>query len=196
MFHMTNSGLPNVWLQSGYRTGEDKFGPYYSIEDLPGLYRAIALSLAHGGGDLSADELRVIRRQLKLTQAQLAAKLGRTDQAVLLWERRGKIPADAAQQIKLLVLRRFSPRMAIEDAFRHLEQPKPARIVLVRRDGQWECALATNDPVLVAKRTTSWRENAALTIDESVRSFLVPEEYSMAVGFPIERIEEQTWKLQ
>lgn len=156
MFHMTNSGLPNVWLQSGYKTGEDKFGPYYSIEDLPGLYKAIALSLAHGGGGLSADELRVIRRQLELTQAQLGRALGREEQTVLLWERRGKIPADAAQQIKLLVLRRFSPRMALDDAFHHLEQPKPERIVLTRRNNQWECVLACLDPLPEATYSCDW----------------------------------------
>jgi putative transcriptional regulator len=158
MFHMTNCGLPNVWLQSGFKTGTDKFGNFYSIDDLPGLYRAIALALAHGGGQLSANELLVFRRQLGLTQAQLGAALGRTEQTVLLWERSGKIPADSAQTIKLMVLRKFSPHMTIDEAFRHLEQRKPERIVLTRRGDQWECVLACLDPVLEATYDSEWNE--------------------------------------
>ncbi|MDP2793372.1 MAG: hypothetical protein Q8O25_04710 [Sulfurisoma sp.] len=194
MFHMTNSGLPNVWLQSGYRTGEDKFGPYYSIDDLPGLYRAIALSLAHGGGQLSATELRVIRRQLQLTQADLGKRLGRTEQTVLLWERRGIIPADAAQQIKLMVLRHFSPRMTIDDAFRHLEQPKPERIVMARRHDQWECALDCIAPVL---RATHISEYLPLSVASSgIPASVKMEGYVMVAGFAMEPQEETQWTIQ
>jgi DNA-binding XRE family transcriptional regulator len=197
MFHMTNCGLPNVWLQSGYKTGTDKFGPFYSIVDLPGLYRAIALALAHGAGQLSADELRVIRRQLELTQAQLGAALGRTEQTVLLWERGGKIPADSAKTVKLMILRHFSPRITIEDAFQHLEQRKPARIVLARTQNQWECVLACRDPVLEATYDSEWNvadfqfEVGAMWPPQKV------DKYLLTLAVAIEREEEsKTWTMQ
>lgn len=198
MFHMTNCGLPNVWLQSGFKTGTDKFGSFYSIDDLPGLYRAIALALAHGSGLLSADELRVIRRQLGLTQAQLGAALGRTEQTVLLWERSGKIPADSAQTIKLMVLRKFSPRMIIDEAFRHLEQRKPERIVLTRRDNQWECTLACVDPILLATRMVEWNEEdtSYVSVAENVPSHFRSPAYLVAAGLSIEGKEEPLWTLQ
>ena len=198
MFHMTNCGLPNVWLQSGFKTGTDKFGSFYSIDDLPGLYRAIALALAHGSGLLSADELRVIRRQLGLTQAQLGAALGRTEQTVLLWERSGKIPADSAQNIKLMVLRKFSPHMIIEEAFRHLEQRKPERIVLTRRDNQWECTLTCVDPILLATRMVEWNEEdtSYVSVAENVPSHFRSPAYPVAAGLSIEGKEEPLWTLQ
>ena len=141
MFHMTNSGLNNVWLKNGYKTGEDKFGPYYSINDIPGLYGAITVALAHGGGDLSAAELRVIRRQLGMTQAELGNELGCKDQTVLLWERRGVIPEAEAKQIKFMILRQFCPEMKIEAAFRHIEQPRPQRLVMSRENGCWDSVI-------------------------------------------------------
>lgn len=196
MFHMTNSGLPNVWLQSGYKTGTDRFGPFYSIDDLPGLYRAIALALAHGGGQLSADELRVIRRQLALTQAQLGAALGRTEQTVLLWERSGKIPADAAQHIKLMVLRHFSPKMTIGDAFQHLEQPKPARIVMARRDNQWECALSCLDPAQEATYDSEWEETDFQFEVSSHWPLKKDEKYLLTLAVSVDREEESpTWTM-
>lgn len=142
MFHMTNAGVDNVWLADGYQTGEDKFGPYYSIEDVPGVYRAIAMALVHGGPTLSNRELRLLRRQLELTQAQLGERIGRTEQTVLLWERSGKIPADAARQVKLMALERLAPNITLTEAFRTIDQPRPAKIVLSRRTGEWGMFIA------------------------------------------------------
>lgn len=196
MFHMTNCGLTNVWLQSGFKTGTDKFGTFYSIDDLPGLYRAIVLSLAHGDRQLSADELRIIRRQLGLTQAQLGASLGRTEQTVLLWERSGKIPADAAQHIKLMVLRNFSPRMTIEDAFQHLEQPKPARIVMARCDNQWECALSCLDPVQGATYESEWEETDFQFEVGANWPLKKVEKYLLTLAVSVDREEESpTWTM-
>lgn len=146
MYHLTNNGLPNVWLQDGYKTGTDKFGPYYSINDIPGLYQAIAIALAHGGGELTSCELRVVRRQLGLTQKQLADKLGRTEQTVLLWERDrankcAAIPTDSAQLIKFMVLDHLRPDMTVPAAFRHIDQPRPERLVMTRSNGQWDSAI-------------------------------------------------------
>jgi len=145
MFHYPGCELPNVWLESGFQVGEDKFGPYYSVEDIPGLFRAIAFALAHGGGELSAKELRLLRRQLDLTQRDLADKLGRTEQTVLLWERDGgraiHIPADAARLIKIMVLHHFVPRWSIDTVLHHIDQPRPNRIILSRQNGHWESTI-------------------------------------------------------
>jgi DNA-binding XRE family transcriptional regulator len=120
MFHLEDSGLPNVWLTSGYRTGEDEFGPYFSIDDIPGLYRTLLPVLAHGFGVMTAGQLRLIRRTLKLTQVELGALLGRTEQSVLLWERDGKIPED-------------------------VNQPAPEKIVLCHEAGQWLHVMDSNE---------------------------------------------------
>lgn len=147
MFHMKNSGLPNVWLEDGYETGEDKFGPYYSIIDIPGLYKAISMEVARGRGSLSASELRLLRRQLELTQKDLGLRIGRTEQTVLLWEkeeceaRSTKIPDNTARLIKLMLLQHLFPHMNIDDAFCHIETERPEKIILTRRDGRWESVL-------------------------------------------------------
>ncbi len=164
MYNLKNSGLPNVWLQDGYKTGTDKFGPYYSIEDIPGLYRAIAVVLAHGCGDLTARELRIIRQQLGLTQKQLADKLGRTEQTVLLWERdrtnkRAAIPTDAAQLIKFMVLEHLRPDMTVAAAFRHIGQPRPEHLVMTRSNSQWDSAInnITSSTVIHSNILKGWK---------------------------------------
>lgn len=169
MYHMTNSGLDNVWLENGYKTGTDKFGPYYNIKDIPGLYRAILLVLAHGRGELTARELRIIRRNLKLTQKELAEALGRKEQTVLLWERdridkqSAAIPADAARQIKFMILRHYSPSIALNAAFQHVDQPRPNRIVMTHRSGHWICAI--NGDVVHATTVETWDDTVEVWDD-------------------------------
>lgn len=137
MLHLTDSGLPNLYLENGYKIGEDKYGSYYSVEDIDGLYRVTAIALASGGGAMTAAELRLLRRRLGITQAELGSVLGRTEQTVLLWERHGRVPDDAAKLIKFMMLNHLEPTMPLRDAFRRLEKRLPEKIVMVRVGNEW-----------------------------------------------------------
>lgn len=164
MYHFKDSGIENVWLQNGYRTGTDKFGPYLSIDDIPGLYRAIAIALAHGGGSLTCAQLRLMRQQLYMTQKQLAEKIGRTEQTILLWERCVSkenlrtpiVPKDSARLIKLMLLEQLCEGMTLSAAFCHLEQAVQNRIVMTRKNGQWDAAINGLHPVAVHLVSQNW----------------------------------------
>lgn len=183
MFHLTDSGLPNLYLESGFKTGEDKYGSYYSVEDVEGLYRAIAIALTSGGGTMTALELRLLRKQLGISQATLGKTLGRTEQTLLLWERDRPIPQDAAKHIKLMVLSHLEPRMTLREAFQRLEKKRPANIVMTRVGNEWmtkqeaadrqailemitKAAIITSvpaisgPPVVIRKRGTDFRGRA------------------------------------
>jgi len=164
MYHFKDSGFEHVWLQNGYKTGTDKFGSYLSVDDILGLYRAIAIALAHGGGSLSPAELRLMRQQLHMTQKQLAEKIGRTEQTILLWERCASkenvrapvIPKDSARLIKLMVLQQLCEGITLSSAFCHLEQTAQDRIVMTRRNGHWDSAINGTHPVAVHLMSQNW----------------------------------------
>lgn len=157
MHHFKDSGLENVWLQDGYRTGTDKFGSYVSIDDIPGLYRAIAIALAHGGGFLCAGGMRLLRQQLDMTQKELAEKIGRSEQTILLWERSAAsektrivaIPEDAARLVKLMVLEKLCEGITLSSAFHYVNQLRQDRIVMRRSNGRWDSAINGVVPVAV-----------------------------------------------
>lgn len=92
MHHYTACGLRNVYLKSGYRKHKTPYGDGVSIDDIEGLHRAIALHLIGHKPRLAGTELRFLRKELELTQAQLASLLGNDAQSVALWEKKGRVP--------------------------------------------------------------------------------------------------------
>lgn len=102
MHHYTGCGLRNVYLKSGFRKHKTPYGDGISIDDVEGLHRAIALHLASRKPHLSGTEFRFLRKELELTQAQLAALLGNDAQSVALWEKTGRVPKWADLMIRAL----------------------------------------------------------------------------------------------
>lgn len=105
MHHYTESGLPYVWLADGYRLEPTAYGEALSVQDADGLHRAIARWVAESLPRLHGREVKFLRLELDHTQAELAGRLGVTEQTVSLWERQpGKpIPAAADRLLRLLV---------------------------------------------------------------------------------------------
>jgi DNA-binding transcriptional regulator YiaG len=103
MYHYTESGLQNVWLANGYHVRKTAYGPAVSIEDADGLHVAIGRSLARKS-HLTGTEFRFLRKELDLSQGRAAGLLGTTEQAVSLWERKGKIPRTADRMFRALYL--------------------------------------------------------------------------------------------
>jgi putative transcriptional regulator len=104
MYHYRESGLPNIYLQSGYRQVQTAYGPSVAIEDVEGLHRAIAITLVNERPHLTGPEVRFIRRYLEKTQAELAALLGVEEQSVRRWERLARVPKQADRATRLLFL--------------------------------------------------------------------------------------------
>jgi DNA-binding transcriptional regulator YiaG len=104
MYHYTESGLDNVWLDNGYTKYDTPYGKGVAVNDADELLAAIALSLTAKEGSLTGKEFRFLRLSLGLSQPNAAKMLGVTEQAVSLWERTGKVPKQGDALLRLLVL--------------------------------------------------------------------------------------------
>jgi len=99
MYHYTECGLKNVWLVNGYR----QRGDAVSIEDSEGLHKAIGRMLANKPR-LTGAEFRYLRKELGLSQVRLSVLLKASEEAVSLWERKGRVPYTAAQIVQAAYL--------------------------------------------------------------------------------------------
>ncbi|MFO1099741.1 MAG: hypothetical protein U1E81_16110 [Xanthobacteraceae bacterium] len=104
MYHYTESGLDNVFLANGYRIHKTPYGDGVSIQDTPGLHRAIGQWLISAPKPLNGAELRFLRLEMEQTQSCLAGIVGTTEQTLRLWEKkRGKdLPGPADRLIRAI----------------------------------------------------------------------------------------------
>lgn len=86
-YHYTESGLDNIYLRDGYTIHNTPYGEGVSIVDTEGLHNAIGRWLISLPKPLNGAELRFLRLEMEITQRNLAAILGTTEQTLSLWER-------------------------------------------------------------------------------------------------------------
>ena len=142
-FHLQGAGLPNVYLLNGVTIENDPdYGELITIEDLQNLHLAMGLSVVRRPRELTGDEMRFLRKQIGLTQGQLAKQLRVSTQTVANYEK-GKTekgPADVA--VRFIYLAHVSPRAGIADACQQIARElvdasetnqKPIRM----QAGQW-----------------------------------------------------------
>lgn len=91
-YRYVESGLENVYLLNGF---EEEDGDL-TIKDIEGLHRAIALNIVMQRKAPSGRELRFLREEMDMTQAQLAHLLGINVQSVARWEKGQTEPNGAA----------------------------------------------------------------------------------------------------
>lgn len=88
-------GLDNIILKNGFTVetidGED----FLTVSDLDGLHRAIGLHIVLNRKAPSGKELRFLRGELQMSQADLARVLDVSDQSVARWEK-GQSEANGA----------------------------------------------------------------------------------------------------
>lgn len=102
MYHFTDNGLRNVWLENGYAERDTPYGEAISFHDLEGLTRAICSALVRKPGKLSGAEFRYLRSTMHLSQSALGKLLGCTEQAVAKWEKLGRVPKAEDCLIRLI----------------------------------------------------------------------------------------------
>jgi DNA-binding transcriptional regulator YiaG len=102
MYHYTDGGLRNIWLANGYEREETPYGKALTIQDLPGLTRAICKALIRKNSKLAGAEFRYLRQAMLMSQASLGRTLGRTDQAIAGWEKNSKVPKFADQMLRVV----------------------------------------------------------------------------------------------
>jgi len=122
-YHYTECGLDNVFLVSGYDLEETEEGPSVSVKCADDLLRAIGRFLASEKKLLSGKELRFLRNQMDLTQAELAKLVGTTDQSVARWEKDiCSVPGAADYLIRVLYLEHAHENVSVRDLLEALEE--------------------------------------------------------------------------
>ncbi|MDS7931835.1 helix-turn-helix domain-containing protein [Acinetobacter sp. V102_4] len=87
MYHYEESGLSNIWLQNGFTIENDEdFGELVSIQSVYDLHNAIGLYLITHKPELNGEEIRFLRKELNLSQRNLAGLLGVGESSIRHWE--------------------------------------------------------------------------------------------------------------
>ena len=143
-YHYTESGLANVWLANGYTIRKTKYGEGVSIQDSDGLHRALARALSNKPR-LSGTEVRFLRKDMGLSQRGLGELLGVTDQAVALWERKGRLPKTADRLLRLIYVehdRGNAPIRTTIQRINEMDSPNHEQIIAETAKGGWKTRLA------------------------------------------------------
>jgi DNA-binding transcriptional regulator YiaG len=93
-------GLDNVILKGLPVLQDDDGEAVITIPNVGLLHRVLLTAVASKEGGLQPKEIRFLRTQMGMTQAELAATVGRDAQAVGRWER-DENPIDTAAEIVL-----------------------------------------------------------------------------------------------
>ena len=143
-YHYTESGLNNVWLANGFTIRKTKYGEGVSIRDVDGLHRALALALANKPR-LTGTEVRFLRKEMGMSQRSLGGLLGVSEQAVALWERKGRPPKTAERLLRLIYVEHNNGNVPIVSFIEHLndlDQQNEDLIIAVEAKGGWKTRLA------------------------------------------------------
>jgi DNA-binding transcriptional regulator YiaG len=114
---LQGAGLPNVYLENGFEVTGEGEERAIAIQNVGGLYAAIAEAICSSPATPTAAEFRFLRKRLSLSQEALGILLGKSGQAVAKWEK-GETPVPTSDGVmtKLLWLSKCRPGMAVANA--------------------------------------------------------------------------------
>jgi DNA-binding transcriptional regulator YiaG len=144
----TDCGLDDVYLVSGYEWVDTPEGKALVIKELDKLLRAIGVHLVTEKKVLNAKEVRFLRKELNMTQAELARYAGLTHQQVARWEKgESEITDSAAAILRLLYLdhysgKRFRIRKLLDKIIETDATTDQRRAVFQKTEDGWEPAVA------------------------------------------------------
>ena len=141
MYKITDGGLRNVWLANGFTVKKTQYGDAVAIEDVPGLTNEICAALTKKPSRLTGAEFRYLRLHLRLSQKALGQLFGNTEQAVAIWEKKGKIPLLADKHLRLIWVEHNNGNEAIKrvmDRLNIVERVTQSRIVLRETRAGWK----------------------------------------------------------
>lgn len=139
-------GLDNVILV-GLQTCEDDEGAaVVTIHHINVLHRAIVQSIATKQSGITGREVRFIRTELGLTQAEMAARISKDAQTIARWEK-GKTPVDPTADTVIRML-----------ALEHVDGAMPS----IKELASWAVASSAEPPIMIdASDQENWRPLAA-----------------------------------
>ena len=140
MYHYTECGLTNVWLENGYIIKTTAYGKATAIDDAVGLHKVLAMELTEKKGKITGKELRFMRTVLGMSQEGLGKCVGASEQSVSLWERTGKVPHYADSILRLLVSEKLNGNSKVTDVIERIntvERICNQRIVAREKRHKW-----------------------------------------------------------
>ena len=96
-YRYTECGLDNVFIKGIEPTIDDHGEEVHWIPNVNGLHKIIAYGIVEGGTGMSGQELRFLRTEMGLTQAELAKHVHCDAQTVARWEK-GQTPIQATAE--------------------------------------------------------------------------------------------------
>lgn len=142
--HYPECGLDDVYLLNGYETVETPYGSGIAVKDVDALREAIAWHLATRKKALTGKEIRFLRKQLDLTQSELARLLGVDAQTVARWEKgTSAIPGPAEALLRLLYVEHAHDAVKVHDLLQRLDALDAGvsdRKIFETTEGGWRAA--------------------------------------------------------
>lgn len=115
LYHMSESGLDNLYLSNGFRVHKTAYGSGVSFEDEDALLRAAAIERAKAPAPLTGRELKVLRIEAGFTQEWLGEQLGVSSQAIAKWEKKEDeaLRSRDSLSVRVLVLSKLAPTESV-----------------------------------------------------------------------------------
>jgi DNA-binding transcriptional regulator YiaG len=139
MYHYTESGLQNVYLSNGFKSRKVAGGVAVAIVDADGLHQAIGRNIA-SKGYMTGAEFRFLRKELDFSQGRFGALIGASEEAVSLWERRGRVPKSACRLMQALYLETVDGNVRVKELIErlaNLDREHQDRVIFEDTENGW-----------------------------------------------------------
>jgi putative transcriptional regulator len=134
LYHYTECGLDDIYLLSGYSIEQTSYGEGVSISHVDELHDQIGYFLITEKKVLSGKELRFLRKEMDLTQAELGILVGLSDQQVARWEKEQcGIPNAADYLLRHFYLKHINKEYDLRDlieALKKMDAQRPNQLCL------------------------------------------------------------------
>jgi transcriptional regulator with XRE-family HTH domain len=108
-YHYTACGLNNIYLTNGVSILPTPDGSAVIISNLGGLQHAIGIYIAEKQEPMSGPEFRFLRKQMKLTQQDLAMRMKISNQTIANYEKENTALGPAEPLMRLIYLLHVMP---------------------------------------------------------------------------------------
>jgi DNA-binding transcriptional regulator YiaG len=114
-YHYTECGLDNVMIEGMLPCQDDDGDEVITIPNIAGLHKAIAEAIVRHKAGMGGKQLRFLRTEMGMTQAELAKVVHHDTQSVGRWER-GEHPIEPTAEalIRLLAVERLGLKSKAE----------------------------------------------------------------------------------
>lgn len=133
-YHYKSCGLDNVYLLNGFHEEKTEYGAVVSFTYVEELHQAISLRIIRQDGKLSGKEFRFLRKELELTQQQLAQYLGCSVLEINRWENgKNTINPAADRLLRLLYLEQALGNPHVLELLKQLQEMPDEKVTIRMR---------------------------------------------------------------